>query len=68
MSTSCVAAPGTTLMLLLVAEVNEPLVAASVYAAPTLLSVRFEKLAIPLAALRVTVPPKVLPPGLLATR
>ena len=64
---SCVAVPGVTEMALLVADASVPLVAASVYPLPTLLSVKPEKLATPLVALTVSVPPSVLLPGLLAS-
>jgi hypothetical protein len=60
---SCVAVPGATEIALEVVELSPLLVTAKVYPLPTLLSVKPENVATPLAAETVTVPPSVLPPG-----
>src|SRR5207244_2818399 len=64
-NTSCVAVPAVIVKELLVVELNPVADAVSPYPLLVLSRVRSPKLATPLTAATVVVPPRVLPPGLL---
>jgi len=63
LKTSCAAAPTVTLNALLVAGVTPVAAAASVYPVPTLLMLRFAKVATPPTAVTPVVPARVPPPA-----
>ena len=58
---NCVAAPGVTEIVLLVADVSVPLVTASVYPLPARFKLKPENVAMPLVAVALNDPPSVPP-------